>query len=88
MRPNDPGQDSVSRIGFSKGGENAVTDLLFQEIKRRTIGFIQAIEQMCIGHKEAIDDLLPAGHQLIIPDGDGIFSTYNRSFFQVKMIIL
>ena len=70
MRPDDPGQDRVSRIGFSQGGENAVTDLLFQEIKRRTIGFIQIFEPMCIGNKKAVDDLLPPGHQLIISDGN------------------
>ena len=70
MRPDDPGQDSVSRIGFSQGGENAVTDLLFQEIKRLTIGFIQIFQQTCIGHKKAVDDLLPPGHHLIILDGN------------------
>jgi len=88
MRPDDPGQDSVSRIVFPQGGENAVTELLFQEIKRLAIGFIQIFEQMHIGHKKTIDDLLPPGHHFIISDGDGILSTKDGSFFQVKMIIL
>ena len=88
MRPDDPGQDRVSRIGFSQGGNNAVTDLLLQEIKRRTIGFVQIFESMRIGHKKAVDDTLASRHDLIISDGDGIFGTKDGSFFQVKMIIL